>query len=425
MAYFLFGSDIMNNINYKAFVTTAIFGVIFIVIGLYNLPLSHFLAGIYTVYIGLMIFVIAINSRFSMVKSILLAFGIAYLYIGVLDFFHIITHEGIHLIDVIDTASTDSWIYARVLEALCFFAVLLYFKFQLKLKYLLSHIVLFILLVGFLVLSVTTPLTMISNQIYIYIEIVVILLFIAASIFIKGSEFTSKQKGILYHVIVFKVISEILIVGLYDFHSLFIQFGIFFRVLSYGGLYAVFVYSSISEPYSNISKFITSRHSQLLKLSEIDQLTGLYNHSVTFQKIEEFIDKNTPTKSTIFISMIDIDDFKLVNDKHGHQIGDSVLKTFGTILSEYQLDDKIVGRYGGDEFLICGIVDNPDQFSFDYFNSRMHIIDDTTGVSVTYSAGTVFYETGDTLRDLIYKADIKMYESKRLGKNRVSIWKNG
>ena len=85
--------------------------------------------------------------------------------------------------------------------------------------------------------------------------------------------------------------------------------------------------------------------------SENDLLTGLYNHATVFNKISETIQDHDLFDS-IWLMILDIDDFKIVNDKYGHLVGDQVLGSISKILKSYVNDDCIAGRYGGDEFII-------------------------------------------------------------------------
>ena len=123
--------------------------------------------------------------------------------------------------------------------------------------------------------------------------------------------------------------------------------------------------------------------------------------------------------------MIDLDDFKIVNDNYGHQRGDEVLVEFANLLKGSDYDDKVIGRYGGDEFIIAGVYRNDlnSPQRFELFNERLKEVNDKLGMELSFSAGTALYSKGDSASDMIYKADIKMYESKRMGKNRVSVWK--
>ena len=161
-------------------------------------------------------------------------------------------------------------------------------------------------------------------------------------------------------------------------------------------------------------------------MSERDSLTGLYNHSLTFKKTEELINLIGKEYESVTVGLIDIDDFKVVNDTYGHQKGDEVLVRFGQLLLSFKMYNSIVGRYGGDEFVVAlpnlKRIDIKDRFR--NLGKEMDKLKEELGVEITFSAGIAIYQKGDSAKDLIYKADIKMYESKRNGKNQLTIWEN-
>ena len=122
--------------------------------------------------------------------------------------------------------------------------------------------------------------------------------------------------------------------------------------------------------------------------------------------------------------MIDIDDFKVVNDTYGHQFGDRVLKRFSKILFEMDLgnNSRVVGRYGGDEFIVAGRLENLNLITrgFAKFAKKLEEEFDDVDMPITCSIGLTFRSKTDTVKDLVYKADIKMYESKQKGKNQIT-----
>ncbi|WP_218914911.1 GGDEF domain-containing protein [Desulfurobacterium thermolithotrophum] len=98
--------------------------------------------------------------------------------------------------------------------------------------------------------------------------------------------------------------------------------------------------------------FIDNYQSSIKSLIEIDPLTEIYNRRKLLDKLKEEYEKSKRFNQPLSILMLDIDHFKRVNDTYGHQIGDLVLKKLGKILKETIRKIDIVGRYGGEEFLI-------------------------------------------------------------------------
>ena len=88
----------------------------------------------------------------------------------------------------------------------------------------------------------------------------------------------------------------------------------------------------------------------MLKSAQTDGLTGIYNKRSTEERINEIRDENPAEKGTFVI--LDVDKFKEVNDRYGHMAGDKVLSEFGRILKAHFREEDVVGRIGGDEFVV-------------------------------------------------------------------------
>lgn len=153
----------------------------------------------------------------------------------------------------------------------------------------------------------------------------------------------------------------------------------------------------------------------------LDSLTGTYNHLAFENKCTSLI-RQKGTK--LLFVMLDVDDFKIVNDTLGHNVGDRVLSQTGQVLKEVVGANGIVGRLGGDEFaaIVFGLEDSDavDEFCVKLSGRLKNIIFD-----MEYSA-SIGMTTGDdrelTFKDLYYEADQAMYYSKRHGKNRISFF---
>lgn len=153
----------------------------------------------------------------------------------------------------------------------------------------------------------------------------------------------------------------------------------------------------------------------------LDSLTGTYNHLAFENKCTSLI-RQKGTK--LLFVMLDVDDFKIVNDTLGHNVGDRILSQTGQVLKEAVGANGIVGRLGGDEFaaIVFGLEDSDavDEFCVKLSGKLKNIIFD-----MEYSA-SIGMTTGDdrelTFKDLYYEADQAMYYSKRQGKNRISFF---
>lgn len=167
----------------------------------------------------------------------------------------------------------------------------------------------------------------------------------------------------------------------------------------------------------------------LIRLAETDQLTNLYNKVTTEKKIKEFIAEQPDTQSLIFI--LDIDNFKKINDTMGHAFGDEVLRTIGQrIKMEFRVSD-IIGRLGGDEFVIFlkGLKDEEiiirEAAKVENFFKDFKAGDGYVKYSATASIGcAVFPRDAGDFEGLYKAADQALYKAKQRGKNQLAFYKD-
>ncbi|MCR5177585.1 MAG: GGDEF domain-containing protein [Lachnospiraceae bacterium] len=176
-----------------------------------------------------------------------------------------------------------------------------------------------------------------------------------------------------------------------------------------------------------VSKIKRQKESRLLgDKADSDQLTGLKNKAATERDISEFMSANPTTQSLLFI--LDIDDFKGVNDTMGHSFGDDVLHEFGFSLSSMFRASDVIGRIGGDEFMVfVKNIPNEDTIEKEAKKIRDFISSFRAGEGVmreiTASSGAaVFPADGDDFDTLYKAADKALYKSKRSGKRQLSFY---
>jgi len=166
--------------------------------------------------------------------------------------------------------------------------------------------------------------------------------------------------------------------------------------------------------------------------SRVDSKTGLLNVSTWETEAENEIARSIRTRNPVALALVDIDHFKLVNDTHGHLVGDKVLKAVADALSsDLRVYDR-AGRFGGEEFVILlaqtsqadahGIA---DRLRGKVAGLAVPVSDrpDTPVVRVTISIGVAAMDRGDSreLNDLLAAADSALYHAKKSGRNRVSV----
>ncbi len=163
------------------------------------------------------------------------------------------------------------------------------------------------------------------------------------------------------------------------------------------------------------------------KLSIIDPLTQLYNHGFIIKRLEEEFKQAERYGRELSIIMADIDFFKKVNDTYGHQTGDYVLKIVARIMQESVREIDIVGRYGGEEFLLILPETGKKNTRIIAERIRQRIENQKfsqflSAFSITISLGVAEYEKKLKLpSELIKKADTALYKAKEEGRNRVIV----
>lgn len=182
-----------------------------------------------------------------------------------------------------------------------------------------------------------------------------------------------------------------------------------------------FVYISIY--LTRFSKVVNIMEDRLHSKAEYDELTKLYNRHKTTELLTNIYNDFKTNKSEKWVSIIDIDDFKKINDQYGHNCGDYVLRELANIIKKVAYKNNYnVSRWGGEEFLIFGeLNDNTfdllenlrktiEQYNFSY----NHI-----NLKVTITAGVSIMDEYSTIDSWIDKADSNLYIGKKSTKNCV------
>jgi diguanylate cyclase (GGDEF)-like protein len=168
---------------------------------------------------------------------------------------------------------------------------------------------------------------------------------------------------------------------------------------------------------------LEKENKKLWELSFHDGLTGLFNRRYTQEVGEMLFARAKRYNEHLHVLMLDIDRFKLVNDKLGHPVGDEVLKDVAGILVSQVRASDVVTRYGGEEFLIFLIQTEPEVVQFIANRIRDGIAAHAFPAvpwQLTISIGVAGIKADDTLAALVDRSDKYLYASKRGGRNRVS-----
>jgi polar amino acid transport system substrate-binding protein len=171
-------------------------------------------------------------------------------------------------------------------------------------------------------------------------------------------------------------------------------------------------------------KDIEEKNEELNRLALTDNLTSLFNRRKLEEIIKRKIDESRIERKQFCLSILDLDNFKEVNDKHGHQQGDSVLVEMAQLLKNSIGVTDYVGRYGGEEFIIIFSESDIDETQKTVEALRLKIAEyELNGVGYkTASFGLTLSREGDTMETVIKRADNALYKAKESGRNRVVVF---
>ncbi|MDD3325261.1 MAG: GGDEF domain-containing protein [Sulfurospirillaceae bacterium] len=171
-------------------------------------------------------------------------------------------------------------------------------------------------------------------------------------------------------------------------------------------------------------------YTEVQKLSHFDRLTGLFNRFVFIDFFNNELEKSKRLKHSLFLVILDIDDFKGINDEFGHLVGDEAIKFTANNLKNILRKTDIIARFGGDEFLIC-ITDKDSTFIEDVVTRILNDISTNTikiekndtqkEININLSIGYTAYKDGDDFKSMLQRADQALYISKEAGKNTATM----
>ncbi|MCA1326645.1 GGDEF domain-containing protein [Herbaspirillum sp. alder98] len=172
---------------------------------------------------------------------------------------------------------------------------------------------------------------------------------------------------------------------------------------------------------------IQTLESQLVQMGELvreDQLTGSLNRRGMDESLEREISNAQRHDAPLCIALLDLDDFKRINDTHGHATGDEVLVHMVKVIKETLRKLDVIARFGGEEFLV--VMPETDPQDAVQIITRVQreltkriFMHESQRLLITFSAGVALHENGETQADLLKRADMALYRAKDAGKNRI------
>ncbi len=179
---------------------------------------------------------------------------------------------------------------------------------------------------------------------------------------------------------------------------------------------------------TRIGERIIKLEQQVLELANTDGLTGVLNRRAFMERLAQEAQRSLRANTPLAFTLTDIDHFKNINDKYGHPVGDLVLQRFADQLATAMRSYDFLGRYGGEEFVIClpGVDGAQAGSVAERMRQQIEVMkillpDGLQTVQVTASFGTAVFATGsqENVEALIKRADDALYRAKAEGRNRV------
>jgi diguanylate cyclase len=178
---------------------------------------------------------------------------------------------------------------------------------------------------------------------------------------------------------------------------------------------------------SDLTQRVAELETEMRRLSDevsTDQLTQIANRRGLLQAFEAERARLDRTGTELSVGLLDIDNFKRLNDNLGHGAGDEALKALASVVGKTLRPTDLVARYGGEEFVVL-LPDTPVDEGLQILTRLQRsltgglFMHENKQVFVTFSAGVTTYRVGERLEDALERADQALYEAKRTGKNRT------
>lgn len=169
---------------------------------------------------------------------------------------------------------------------------------------------------------------------------------------------------------------------------------------------------------------LSARSETLEHAALTDALTGMHNRRFFDDALREYLREFRRIQRPVGLLILDLDHFKTVNDNHGHDVGDEVLKAVSVCLRDMTRHHDVVARLGGEEFAV--VAPDMDEPALLKLAERIRkavaglvVVSGNVRLRVTMSVGMAIWDGAESAEDLFRRADKRLYEAKRLGRNRV------
>lgn len=198
---------------------------------------------------------------------------------------------------------------------------------------------------------------------------------------------------------------------------------LFYAYMAVGTVAAFMLFGYVlglrSERQKVSNRRLSVRVDELHVKSVTDALTGSYTYGYLYEVLEIEIQRALTDKTPLSTMIVDIDEFKLVNDSHGHLFGDRVIRETAETIAAHVRSNDILGRYGGDEFVV--VMPGADAPTALHVAERVRAGIAKNGYLTTVSIGVATFDPSSKGKpgDLLHRADMNLYQAKHDGRNCV------
>ncbi len=385
-----------------------------------NYLLFHALVEGFAIVVAALIYVLATRTYQHSRNKIFLFLGIAYFHVAVLDFAHMLTYKGMGVFpDFSSDIPTQLWIAGRFVEAASFLAILFLRQKSINRR---TTTAVYSLITASLLLSIMVfrvfPACFVEGKglttFKVFSEYVIICILLGSAYTLYSNKYFAGQGlfNTLGIAMIITAASELSFTLYTDVYGIANMIGHMLKIVSYYFVYTGVVALGIDAPYSMMSAELKNR-------ALIDELTGLCNRKGMLDLMAKELQQVEQKKSSLGLLMIDLDNFKPINDQYGHLCGDEVLKKFAVILQHNIRDNDLACRFGGDEFVV--LVRGVDANRLAQVQQRIQvaagdwIVENEALQGLGVSIGTSLLQPGQTLDadSIINIADKNMYAEKQ------------
>jgi diguanylate cyclase (GGDEF)-like protein len=393
---------------------------------LYSYLLFHSVAEIFSIVIGCCIFILTWNSRRRLDNGYLLLLGIAFLFVSVVDMLHTLAYKGMGVFTGYDAnLPTQLWVAARYIQSLSLLVAPMFLRRPLNVNFIFVVYTVVTIIVLIAIFAKAFPVCYVEGvgltQFKIISEYIISLILLGAIALLLYHRAAFDRKVVQWLVVslILTVIAELAFTFYVSVYGLSNLIGHFLKFIAFFLIYIAIVEMGIEKPQRLLFR-------NLQRKAITDSLTSLYNRR-HFSKVgEDEVQRACRYGRSLSAIMLDIDHFKRVNDTFGHTVGDQILQGVAASCRKALRGVDVLGRYGGDEFVI--LLPENDRAAAVQVAERLrkkiaHIRLKTTKgqAKVTASLGVASVNCDKpSLETLLSQADTALYAAKRRGRNRVS-----